>query len=163
LPSHQSKSRELVGAAFLRHRADPRTSHGKPPFHAAVAASRDCRRCDTLPSIRRLGVRPDDPSLAVPDGSTCNRLVTSFIDDTQPGWRCLTADDFAKGNGADDTWSWRDGVMHCTGQPVSVLRKCPRAAVRLPSRSIGLSGESATSWRREPLRFHQGFLPLGGT
>jgi hypothetical protein len=26
--------------------------------------------------------------------------VTSFIDDTQPGWRCLTADDFAKVNGA---------------------------------------------------------------
>jgi hypothetical protein len=34
----------------------------------------------------------------------------------------LAADDFAKVNGADDTWSWQDGVLHCTGQPVSVLR-----------------------------------------
>lgn len=70
----------------------------------------------------KLGVKPDDPSLAAPDGSTSNRVVTRFIDDAQPGWRRLTADDFAKVNSADDTWSWRDGVLHCTGQPVSVLR-----------------------------------------
>lgn len=25
-------------------------------------------------------------------------------------------------NSADDTWRWQDGVLHCTGQPVSVLR-----------------------------------------
>jgi len=48
--------------------------------------------------------------------------VRATIDDTQPGFRDLTAADFAKVNSADDTWSWKDGVLHCTGQPVSVMR-----------------------------------------
>ncbi|MEQ1850193.1 MAG: DUF1080 domain-containing protein [Chthoniobacteraceae bacterium] len=48
--------------------------------------------------------------------------VRAFMDDTQPGWRALVAEDFTKVNSADDTWSWKDGVLHCTGKPVSVLR-----------------------------------------
>ena len=48
--------------------------------------------------------------------------VRASIDDTAPGFRDLTETDFAKVNSADDTWSWKDGVLHCTGQPVSVLR-----------------------------------------
>jgi hypothetical protein len=44
------------------------------------------------------------------------------IDDTAPGFRDLTAADFTKVNSADETWSWKDGVLHCTGQPVSVMR-----------------------------------------
>ena len=44
------------------------------------------------------------------------------IDDTQPGWRAMTRDDFTKVNSADDTWTWKDGVLMCTGQPVSVMR-----------------------------------------
>jgi len=44
------------------------------------------------------------------------------IDDTQPGWRALTQDDFTKVNSADDTWTWKDDVLFCTGQPVSVMR-----------------------------------------
>lgn len=48
--------------------------------------------------------------------------VRAFIDDEQPGWRALTRDDFAKVNSAEDTWSWTNSVLHCTGQPVSVLR-----------------------------------------
>lgn len=48
--------------------------------------------------------------------------VRAFIDDTAPGWRALGEDDFAPVNSAEDTWSWRDGVLHCTGEPVSVLR-----------------------------------------
>ncbi len=46
----------------------------------------------------------------------------AFIDDTAPGFRDLTAADFVKVNSADDTWSWKDGVLHCTGQPLSVIR-----------------------------------------
>ena len=46
--------------------------------------------------------------------------VRAFIDDTQPGFRDLKAEDFTKVNSADDTWSWKDGVLHCTGKPVSV-------------------------------------------
>lgn len=51
-----------------------------------------------------------------------NDAPRAYIDDQAPGFRDLTADDFAKVNSADDTWSWKDGVLHCTGQPVSVLR-----------------------------------------
>lgn len=48
--------------------------------------------------------------------------VRPLIDDTQPGFRDLVAADFTKVNSADDTWSWKGGVLACTGQPVSVLR-----------------------------------------
>jgi len=46
----------------------------------------------------------------------------AFIDDTAPGFRDLTAADFTKVNSAGDTWTWQDGVLHCTGQPLSVIR-----------------------------------------
>jgi hypothetical protein len=48
--------------------------------------------------------------------------VKPVIDDTQPGWRTLTKDDFAKVNSADDTWVWKDDLLVCTGEPVSVMR-----------------------------------------
>lgn len=66
---------------------------------------------------RRSGSTP--PTSNITAASATDR---AFIDDTQPGWRSLTADDFAQVNSADDTWSWHDGVLHCTGQPVSVIR-----------------------------------------
>ena len=72
----------------------------------------------------KLGVKPDDPSfvaVARPAGNA-QAATRALIDDTQPGWRALSEADFAQVNSADDTWSWRDGVLHCTGQPVSVLR-----------------------------------------
>ena len=56
-----------------------------------------------------------------PPAAPTTAPVRAFIDDEAPGWRALTAEDFAKVNSADDTWSWKDGVLHCTGQPVSVL------------------------------------------
>ncbi|MGA1015076.1 MAG: 3-keto-disaccharide hydrolase [Limisphaerales bacterium] len=48
--------------------------------------------------------------------------VQAVMDDTQPGWRALTGEDFTAVNSAKETWSWENGVLHCTGQPVSVLR-----------------------------------------
>jgi len=59
-----------------------------------------------------LGVLAEDP---VP-------LKRAFVDGTGFGWRALTADDFTKVNSADDTWAWKEGVLHCTGRPVSVMR-----------------------------------------
>jgi len=45
------------------------------------------------------------------------------FDTTQPGWKALTKEDFAKVNSADDTWEWKqDGMLSCTGKPVSVMR-----------------------------------------
>ncbi|MEI6175656.1 MAG: DUF1080 domain-containing protein [Verrucomicrobiota bacterium] len=48
--------------------------------------------------------------------------VKPVIDDTQPGWRALTAADFSKVNSAEDTWTWKEDLLMCTGQPVSVMR-----------------------------------------
>ena len=50
------------------------------------------------------------------------QAVKAFMDDQQPGWRALTKDDFTHVNSAEDTWSWKEGVLHCTGKPISVLR-----------------------------------------
>ena len=49
-------------------------------------------------------------------------LPKAFIDGTGDGFRALTKDDFTKVNCDDDTWTWKDGVLHCTGKPTGVLR-----------------------------------------
>lgn len=46
----------------------------------------------------------------------------SPIDTAAHGWRVLTGADFTKVNSAADTWTWKDNEVHCTGQPLSVLR-----------------------------------------
>ena len=39
------------------------------------------------------------------------------------GWRTLGEADFAPVNCASNTWAWQaDGVLHCSGQPVGVIR-----------------------------------------
>lgn len=48
--------------------------------------------------------------------------VKPFIDDTQPGWRALTREDFTNVNSTADTWTWKDDLLICSGKPVSVLR-----------------------------------------
>ncbi len=48
--------------------------------------------------------------------------VRAFIDDEAPGWRSLGPQDFARVNSAEDTWTWKADGLHCSGQPVSVLR-----------------------------------------
>src|SRR4029434_4547093 len=49
-------------------------------------------------------------------------LPKATIDGTGTGWKALTLDDFQMVNGNDDTWTWKDNVIHCTGQPVGVTR-----------------------------------------
>jgi Domain of Unknown Function (DUF1080) len=44
------------------------------------------------------------------------------IDGTGPGWRDLGKADFADVNGDPDTWSWNADGLHCTGEPVGVIR-----------------------------------------
>jgi hypothetical protein len=44
------------------------------------------------------------------------------IDGTGLGWRSLGEADFVNVNCNPDTWSWKDGEAHCTGQPVGVIR-----------------------------------------
>ena len=46
----------------------------------------------------------------------------AFIDGQGPGWTPMTFADFDNFNGREDTWSEKDGIIHCTGQPVGVAR-----------------------------------------
>jgi hypothetical protein len=44
------------------------------------------------------------------------------IDGTAPGFVELGEKDFVDVNGEADTWSWKEGTLYCTGQPVGVIR-----------------------------------------
>jgi hypothetical protein len=48
------------------------------------------------------------------------------IDGSEPGWQVLTLADFENVNCHEDTWSEKEGVIHCSGQPVGVIRKKQR-------------------------------------
>ncbi len=61
-------------------------------------------------------------AIAVSDEPARSELPRACIDGTGPGWRVLGEDDFAPVNGNPETWTWKDGVIHCTGQPVGVIR-----------------------------------------
>jgi hypothetical protein len=49
-------------------------------------------------------------------------LPKACIDGTGPGWRQLSETDFENVNCDKDTWSWKDGITHCTGKPTGVIR-----------------------------------------
>ncbi len=49
-------------------------------------------------------------------------LPKATIDGIGPGWRELSESDFTNVNCEPDTWTWKDGTAHCTGQPVGVIR-----------------------------------------
>ncbi|NJN83931.1 MAG: DUF1080 domain-containing protein [Caldilineaceae bacterium] len=44
------------------------------------------------------------------------------IDGTGPGWKSLGKDDFVNVNCDENTWSFPNGEIHCTGSPVGVIR-----------------------------------------
>ncbi|MFP6647932.1 MAG: family 16 glycoside hydrolase, partial [Pirellulaceae bacterium] len=46
----------------------------------------------------------------------------AFIDGTGPGWQAMEEKDFVDVNGNEDTWTFKDGMIACTGQPVGVIR-----------------------------------------
>jgi hypothetical protein len=49
-------------------------------------------------------------------------LPKAFIDGNGPGWRSLGEADFVNVNCAPDTWSFEEGLIKCTGQPVGIMR-----------------------------------------
>lgn len=51
-----------------------------------------------------------------------DELPSASINGEGPGWRALGEADFSHVNGNPDTWTWKDGAAHCTGQPVGVIR-----------------------------------------
>lgn len=44
------------------------------------------------------------------------------LDGTGPGWVALGEKDFQAVNCPTETWTWKDGFVACTGQPVGVIR-----------------------------------------
>ena len=61
----------------------------------------------------------------------------AFIDTKAPGWKALGPDDFGKANLDDETFTWKDGVAHCTGMPVGVM----------PSKAPYANFELSLKWR----------------
>lgn len=49
-------------------------------------------------------------------------LPKAVIDGQGLGWRGLSLEDFTNVNTDPDTWSAKDGVIHCTGKPVGVTK-----------------------------------------
>jgi len=49
-------------------------------------------------------------------------LPKATIDGTGLGWRALTESDFTNVNCSPETWSWKDDLLTCTGQPIGVMR-----------------------------------------
>jgi hypothetical protein len=61
-------------------------------------------------------------ALSLPASALANEPTRLFIDTAAAGWHTLTESDFTHVNSADDTWTWKNGELHCTGQPISVIR-----------------------------------------
>ena len=49
-------------------------------------------------------------------------LPKAFVDGTGLGWRALGEQDFVQVNCKLETWTWKEGEVHCTGTPVGVIR-----------------------------------------
>jgi len=49
-------------------------------------------------------------------------LPAAKIDGAGPGWKQLGEKAFVNVNCDEKTWTWKDGVAHCTGKPTGVIR-----------------------------------------
>lgn len=67
--------------------------------------------CGLFCLVHLLPVQGEEPS-----------LPKATINGTGLGWVELTLDDFERVNCDPDTWSTQDGVIHCTGKPVGVIK-----------------------------------------
>lgn len=62
------------------------------------------------------------PQTGMADDPESAPLPKAFIDGNGPGWVELTLDDFEHVNCDPDTWSMKEGHIHCTGTPIGVIR-----------------------------------------
>src|SRR2546421_5379359 len=62
------------------------------------------------------------PLSACAQAQPAEALPKAFIDGKGPGWRALGDEDFQNVNCATNTWTWTNGVIYCTGQPIGVIR-----------------------------------------
>ena len=61
----------------------------------------------------------------------------AIIDGRGPGWRALGEDDFINVNCDEDTWTWKNDSVSCTGRPIGVTR----------TRKIYTNFELVCEWR----------------
>lgn len=61
------------------------------------------------------------PAIAICLGQESS-LPKAFVDGTGPGWRALGQEDFANVNCYPETWTWKNDLLSCTGQPIGVMR-----------------------------------------
>jgi hypothetical protein len=74
--------------------------------------------------------RPDNLAAWLVVLGLCARLCAAsdqetpraWIDGTGPGWRSLTQADFTRVNCPEETFTWTEEGVHCTGQPIGVIR-----------------------------------------
>jgi hypothetical protein len=93
----------------------------------------------------------------------------AFVDGTAgTGWLALGEQDFVGVNGDPDTWSWKDGVLYCTGKPTGVTRsRKPYTNFELVAqwrhmRSAGNSGIFVWASEASLEGIKPGMLPRGG-
>ena len=107
-------------------------------------------------------------TLAVSQETSGPGRPRACIDGTGPGWRALGEEDFAPVNCNPETWTWKDGVIHCTGQPVGVIRtKTPVTNFELVAQwrhlqSAGNSGIFVWASEKALEGIRPGTLPRGG-
>ena len=68
---------------------------------------------------------------------TVPEVTKASIDGSGPDWRALGTDDFVHVNCDPETWTWSNGFVHCTGQPVGVIR----------SQNVVTNFELVAQWR----------------
>jgi len=61
-------------------------------------------------------------ALVAEDAPASPSAPRAFIDGVGPGWRALAEGDFERVNCDPETWTFKDGVVHCSGLPVGVIR-----------------------------------------
>jgi hypothetical protein len=95
-------------------------------------------------------------------------LPRAGIDGRGPGWQALGGDDFTNVNCSPETWTWKDGMVHCTGTPVGVIRtRKPFANFELVAqwrhlRPAGNSGIFVWASEKALTGLRPGALPPGG-
>lgn len=109
-------------------------AQGPEPFFATRAAG--FGRTRHMKSIL-LGISIWVLVWPVKNGNAQEKIPKACIDGTEIGWRALEKKDFAAVNCKPDTFTWTNGIIHCTGKPIGVLR----------SQNIYTNFEMVAQWR----------------
>ena len=77
--------------------------------------------CFMLSLVLSVSAIAEEPKPAAPE--TPAPPQAKIIEGVGPEWKALGEADFENVNCAADTWSWKDGVLYCTGKPTGVIKK----------------------------------------